>query len=101
MGPANQFSFHQHLHDIHVRRSEFVVKRERLWAQLGPRRPVSYTAPTVANHNAEKERRRLAQVYAEMTDGELEKLAADAGSLSDVARQALRTELSRRRLSAP
>lgn len=44
----------------------------------------------------ERERRRLAEWYASMADGELEKVAADAGSLSDAAREALESEISRR-----
>ncbi len=50
----------------------------------------------VSDH--EKERQRLAKLYADMADGELEKLAEEAGSLSDVAREVLQLELSRRRL---
>ncbi len=44
----------------------------------------------------ERERRRLAERYASMADGELEKVAAEAGSLSDAAREALEFEISRR-----
>jgi hypothetical protein len=44
------------------------------------------------------ERLRLARFYAEMTDGELEALAAVASSLTEPARAALRAELSRRHL---
>lgn len=46
----------------------------------------------------EKERQRLAKLYAEMPDGELEKQAGEAGSFSDVAREVLQLELSRRGL---
>jgi len=45
-----------------------------------------------------EERRRLAQFYAAMTDGELEKLADDADSLTELAREALEAELDRRGL---
>jgi hypothetical protein len=45
-----------------------------------------------------EERRRLAQFYAAMTDGELEKLADDADSLTALAREALEDELDRRNL---
>jgi hypothetical protein len=44
----------------------------------------------------ERERRRLAEWYAGMADGELEEIAEDAASLSDEARQALQSELDRR-----
>jgi hypothetical protein len=46
----------------------------------------------------EKERWRLAWHYAGMTDGELESLAAESGSLTDVALRALQSELRRRSL---
>jgi hypothetical protein len=52
----------------------------------------------MANQNSEQERRRLAQLYASMADGELEKLAREAATLSDVARGTLKAELSRRGL---
>lgn len=39
---------------------------------------------------------RLAQLYAGMTDGELQKVASEAASLTDVARQALGFEVERR-----
>ena len=57
---------------------------------------LGYIAPTVATFDPEKERQRLADLYGGMADGELEKLAADAGSLSNVARDALQFELARR-----
>jgi hypothetical protein len=46
----------------------------------------------------EKERWRLSRLYGSMTEGEIEKLAADAGSLSDAAKWALKMDLSRRGL---
>lgn len=42
------------------------------------------------------ERSRLAALYASMTEGELEKVAHDGASLTDVARQVLEAELERR-----
>jgi hypothetical protein len=45
-----------------------------------------------------KERQRLAQAYADMSEVELEKLADAAWSLTEPAREALKTELSRRKL---
>jgi len=44
----------------------------------------------------ERERIRLAELYAGMDDGQLEDLAEDRASLTDVARQALELELARR-----
>ncbi len=46
----------------------------------------------------EKERWRLAWHYADMTDAELQSLAAESGSLTEVARRALLSELRQRRL---
>lgn len=43
-----------------------------------------------------QERRRLRELYASMSDGELEKLAAQANSLTDEAYDALEDELDRR-----
>jgi hypothetical protein len=45
-----------------------------------------------------EERRRLTQFYAAMTDGELDKLADDPDSLTELAREALKRELDRRGL---
>jgi len=47
----------------------------------------------------ERERKRLAGLYSGMDDGELEKLAEDLRSLTDVALVALRDELARRGLN--
>lgn len=49
----------------------------------------------------ERERRRLAEFYASEMDGRLEKIAAQAYELSDVAREALRAELAKRGISTP
>ena len=40
----------------------------------------------------------MSRLYGSMSDGEVEKLAADAGSLSDAAKWALKLDLSRRGL---
>jgi hypothetical protein len=45
------------------------------------------------------ERRRLAQLYASLPDGELEQLAREAASLTDEARAALESEMARRRMT--
>jgi hypothetical protein len=50
----------------------------------------------MADHDPEQERQRLAKLYAAMSDGELEAIAADSVELTDVARQALTDELARR-----
>jgi hypothetical protein len=49
----------------------------------------------------QRERRRLAANYAGMTDGELQKLARSAESLTDLAWDALEDELDRRHLDLP
>jgi hypothetical protein len=49
--------------------------------------------------NPEKERQRLMGVYSHMTDGELQKLAEDAASLTELASQVLNDEMVRRELS--
>jgi Putative prokaryotic signal transducing protein len=48
--------------------------------------------------NEQRERRRLADNYAGMTDGELQKLAQSAESLTDLAWDTLEDELDRRHL---
>jgi hypothetical protein len=54
----------------------------------------------MARIDSEQERRRLIEFYAGQLDGELEKVASQAYELTDLAREALRTELVRRGLSA-
>jgi hypothetical protein len=50
----------------------------------------------MADRSSELERQRLAEYYARQPDGELEKLADEWDELSQVAREALSTELVRR-----
>jgi uncharacterized protein (DUF4415 family) len=45
-----------------------------------------------------KERQRLTDVYSRMTDAEIQELAEDAASLTDVARQVLNEEMASRGL---
>jgi hypothetical protein len=47
----------------------------------------------------EQERPRLIQLYGQMVDEELEKLAEDAAALTDPARLALDVEIKRRGLN--
>jgi hypothetical protein len=47
----------------------------------------------------EQERKRLTEVYSGMADGELEELAEDFASLTDVARRTLKEEMVRRGLA--
>jgi hypothetical protein len=47
----------------------------------------------------EQERRRLAEFYSRQMDGELEQVAGQAYDLTDLAREALRVEMSRRGLA--
>jgi hypothetical protein len=53
----------------------------------------------MAHIDWEKERQRLAALYAGMEQGELEEIAAQGESLTEVARQALHSEMSRRGIS--
>ena len=49
----------------------------------------------------QKERRRLAELYAGLEGEELEEIAADADSLTEMAREALRSEMLNRGMQAP
>lgn len=60
---------------------------------------VSWTA--MPGTDWERERERLRAVYAAMNDGELQEVADDADSLTDVARAVLRAEMLRRGMDAP
>lgn len=51
--------------------------------------------------NWNRERERLRALYARMSDGELQEIADDADSLTDMARAVLRAEMLRRGLEAP
>jgi len=52
----------------------------------------------MAKRDSERERERLAQLYARMTDAELREIAKDQRALTDLAAQALSAEIERRRL---
>jgi hypothetical protein len=52
----------------------------------------------MARIDPEQERRRLTEFYAGQMDGELEKVAAQAHDLTDLAREVLRAEISKRGL---
>jgi hypothetical protein len=54
----------------------------------------------VAGFGPKRERNRLAQVYAALSDGELQRLAGETESLTDEARAALALEMSRRNIPA-
>lgn len=56
-------------------------------------------SPAPPNPHDDKERWRLAWHYGELSDAELESLAAEAASLTEVARRALQSELARRHLA--
>jgi hypothetical protein len=51
-----------------------------------------------ASSNSRQERQRLGELYSRMNEGELRTLAEDAPSLTETAREVLRSELSRRGL---
>lgn len=53
----------------------------------------------MAQVDPEQERKRLAEFYSQQMDGELENVAGQAYELTDVAREALRTELAKRGLN--
>jgi hypothetical protein len=61
--------------------------------------PMRYDAEAMTQIDWEKEHQRLAALYAGMEPGELEQIAAQAETLTDVAKQALRAEMSRRGMS--
>lgn len=46
----------------------------------------------------EKERERLSKIYSTKTDEELQQVDTESGELTDIAQEALREELARRRL---
>jgi hypothetical protein len=54
--------------------------------------------PTMADSESDKKREQVAQVYAGMADGELQKLAEEAWTLTDIGKEALKIELARRGL---
>ena len=54
----------------------------------------------VAGFGPKRERNRLAQLYAALSDGELQQLASETESLTDEARAALALEMSRRNIPA-
>src|SRR5713101_4947880 len=49
----------------------------------------------------QRDRKRLAELYAGMEKGELEEIAGEADSLTPVAREALRSEMLSRGMEAP
>jgi hypothetical protein len=54
----------------------------------------------VAGFGPKRERNRLAQLYAALSDGELQRLAGETESLTDEARAVLALEMSRRNIPA-
>ena len=52
----------------------------------------------MATIDPEQERRRLAEFYAQQTDGELESVAHQSNELTEIARETLRSELGKRGL---
>ncbi len=52
----------------------------------------------MATIDAEQERQRLTEVYAAQSDEELEQVAAEASELTEIARETLRAELTKRGL---
>lgn len=60
---------------------------------------MTYIPADMRGDDPELQRQRLTQLYARMSDSELEKIAADADSLTDVAQETLESELARRGLA--
>ncbi len=60
-----------------------------------------YHAQAMTPIDSEKEHQRLVARYAAMEDGELEKVALDFPSLTEVAKSVLHSEMSRRDLTPP
>src|SRR5580693_9154661 len=56
----------------------------------------AYDSLEMAKINLAREAERLAALYAGMEEAQLADIAADASSLTDVARQVLRAEMTRR-----
>ena len=61
----------------------------------------AYDAAIVRQSDEQKERQRLAEWYASLEEGELKEIAGDADSLTELAREALRSEMLRRGMEAP
>jgi Putative prokaryotic signal transducing protein len=59
---------------------------------------LAYDFPTVKPRDPEEERRRLAELYSSMTEGELRKIAEDPKSLAEPAIESLNKEFARRNL---
>jgi hypothetical protein len=62
--------------------------------------PMRYDAAAMSQIDSKKERQRLAALYAGMEQGELEEIAAQSKSLTEIARQVLRSEMSGRGMKA-
>ena len=60
----------------------------------------AYDAAIMGQIDNQKERRRLAEWYASRGEGELKEIAGDADSLTELAREALRSEMLSRRMQA-
>jgi hypothetical protein len=61
----------------------------------------AYDAENMGQIDEQKERRRLAELYRSLEEGELEEIVRGADSLTPVAKEALRAELSSRGVEAP
>jgi hypothetical protein len=60
-----------------------------------------YDAAIMGQIDEQKERQRLAELYASLEEGELREIAADADSLTELARGVLRSEMLSRGMAAP
>jgi hypothetical protein len=72
----------------------------RHFEEIGRTAAARYDAVIMGEINEQKERRRLADLYASLEEGELQEIAGDADSLTAVAREALRAEMLSRGMEA-
>ena len=75
------------------------VCEAHLESWLGNRTTLAYYLATVKPRDPEEERRRLADLYASMTEEELPDIAKDPKSLTDLAIEALYSEFARRQVN--
>jgi len=84
---------------IVIRKTAFEKNSQVRWVGSASA-PMRYDAAAMAQIDWEKEHQRLAALYAAMEQGELEQIAAQSESLTEVARQALHSEMSSRGITA-
>ncbi len=86
------------LRDLNVESVHFVYLAGHLADDLHSKYPCQVSYLDGSYLDEQRERRRLAETYAGMTDGELQRLARSAESLTELAWDALEDEMDRRHL---